>query len=119
MSDCASAGAGVEGDVRLAEAEAGGAPGTVSGFLEVFHAGAWGSLCLVRASEGACYYTPEAAENLLDSSFVPRPPVLSQARSAHDACAILCHGHSFLCAGGITAARRSLAQNTAPIALGL
>lgn len=61
MSDSASAGAGVKGDVRLAEAEAGGAPGTVSGFLEVFHAGALGSLCLGRVSECAYYFTPEGS----------------------------------------------------------
>lgn len=38
-------GAGTEGAIRLTDTTAGGSAGTESGVLEVFHAGAWGSVC--------------------------------------------------------------------------
>ena len=37
--------AGTEGAFRMTAARPGGSPGSESGIVEVFHAGAWGTLC--------------------------------------------------------------------------
>ena len=37
--------AGDESAVRLTDTEVGATPGSESGILEVFHAGAWGTVC--------------------------------------------------------------------------
>lgn len=67
--------------MRLFDAKPTEVAGAVSGFLEVFHAGAWGTLCTGAVSEGYYYYSPESVEALFDDDFVDVPPVFSTARS--------------------------------------
>lgn len=76
-ASCCSNYAGVEGDVRLVDEQPGGEPGAVSGFLQVFHAGAWGALCEGSISEGYYYYGTESEESHFDPDFVRVPPVFS------------------------------------------
>ena len=57
----------------------GGEPGSASGFLQVFHAGAGGTTCDGAISEGYYYYGTESQESLqpFDPEFVRVPPVIS------------------------------------------
>lgn len=48
MCHCAQFGTGVEEAVRLTNTAAGVTADVESGILEIFHAGAWGTLCLNR-----------------------------------------------------------------------
>ena len=64
--------------MRLAGREDGDLPGAATGFLEIFHAGAWGTLCAGRISEGAYYYQSESLEGYDGGG--TDPPVFSRVR---------------------------------------
>ena len=70
----------MEGALRLTGTEEGPQPGSVTAVLEIFHAGAWGTVCEGQVSEGYYYYIPESVEALFDPDFVDVPPVITQAR---------------------------------------
>ena len=71
---------GVEGAVRMVGSVEGAEAGSATGVLEIFHAGAWGTLCEGQISEGYYYYIPESVEALFDPDFVDVPPPFTQAR---------------------------------------
>lgn len=71
--------AGIEGDFRLVNKTEGATAGAESGVLEVFHAGAWGSVCISKRQFSA----PVVRYRLLA---VPSPNLQMLMQTLHPRC---------------------------------